>query len=325
MLILTSWKSLTGTFNCFASNKFRLTTIVKLLRGELRNSSRRYDGQMASLSCNGWRQTKVRCRFQVPTLLCSQQLSRFELLGATNLVSREPFRSEHSFTTALISALEHLVDHTYGGGFDTQILFKIIKSAPYLRTGLKVILIDRKILERRGCIVLEPHGPKSPNANLDRPFDVEKGQDVFLRFNLAKGASHEQIESLIRDVNMFANRRSIKLENGSMGGLSFGSADRLSKALLNNDQQDQPSAKEQASAKKDEDKGPFDSEVDEACHKRDGVFETSIQDGSQTPDSLSDDWEPMIPYRPKPRITYTIPEMIRIGQKGRGFRLPNQH
>lgn len=154
-------------------------------------------------------------------------------------MSTAAFAGKRSFTLALIYALEHLVNHRSGGRFDTRSLLETIQSAPDLSEKLTPVLIDGRTFGKGGRIVLQPLEPKDSSPDHDQAFDVRKGQDMSLHFQLAEDVSYEQIESLVRYFNISARRRSIKLKDGSIGGLSFEIADRLAEALVGG-QQDQP-------------------------------------------------------------------------------------
>ena len=139
---------------------------------------------------------------------------------------------EDSFTSALIWALETLVERNTGGRFTTAQLAKAIRfEAPKLRKGQKPQLFNRERLSISDSIMLHPLHQKekviSP-AECDSAIEVGRSY-LTLHFEFSKEPEDSEIEELGRMQNNAFKQNKIGVKRVKWGGVNpspFGHAVR---------------------------------------------------------------------------------------------------
>ena len=142
---------------------------------------------------------------------CQIMRSRsFECLAATQEMDSTRPPGEDSFTSALLYALETLVEERKDGRFTTVELLNKIKLAPHFPKDQTPILINREKKFSAGRIMLHPlpkeglHDDLSPKETAG--YDPRKKHALTLHFDFSEKPSQIYIETLGRELNEIFQR-----------------------------------------------------------------------------------------------------------------------
>ena len=161
----------------------------------------------------------------------------FEYLAACQAMEGTPVPGKHSFTSALIHALEYLVEHKAEGRFTTVELLRRIKlHSPDFSPDQIPVLSDREDLGPAGRIMLHPlqsHGPKAQFSRPESaPLEEAKRQTVTLHFDFGEKPSVEDIETLGMGLNRVFEQNLLSVHGVRWGGLKPSMTVRVVQRLL---------------------------------------------------------------------------------------------
>lgn len=152
----------------------------------------------------------------------------FEYLAATPQLATTPIPGDNSFTSALIYALEALIEEKEDGRFTTdELLRKIQRDAPFFSRDQKPVLSDREGNTSAGRIMLHPLDRNSittpsPCSSLD----PAKRQILTLHFDFGERPSDSSIETLGLQLNNIFNRNILGVHRVRWGNLQSSMFDR---------------------------------------------------------------------------------------------------
>lgn len=144
----------------------------------------------------------------------------FEFLGATDAHSLTKVPGPHSFTSALVWALEQLADNT--PGFTTSELQQKITEAEYFPPGQLPVLNerDKPCLRRLFIAPLPPHGETRDPVSLEDPEDQDiLGEYLDLRLPLTKHPSEKEIIRMCNSLKELINVEDLPARRVAWGGL----------------------------------------------------------------------------------------------------------
>ena len=129
-----------------------------------------------------------------------------------------------SFTSALIQALEYLVENKPGGRFTTvELLNRIKDHSTDFAKDQTPILSDRQSLGLRGKLMLSPlhlEGPKDRILPEEAPSpDLAKTQTVTLHFDFSERPLLENVETLGTELNRIFEEKALGVNGVRWGGL----------------------------------------------------------------------------------------------------------
>lgn len=160
----------------------------------------------------------------------------FEYLAATKQLATTPIPGDNSFTSALIYALETLVEDKEDGRFTTdELLRKIQHDAPSFSRDQKPVLSDREGNTSAGRIMLHPldrnctttQSPSKESSSLD----PTKRQTLTLHFDFGERPSNSSIEKLGLQLNNIFDRNTLGVHRVRLGNLRSSMFDRAAKML----------------------------------------------------------------------------------------------
>ena len=134
-----------------------------------------------------------------------------------------PVPGEKSFTSALIYALETLVQEQPQGRFTTVDLLRRIKLCPKFAKDQTPVLSDREDDTAPGRIMFHPlqregSGTHTPSEEVARP-DPAKRQTITLHFDFCETPSDTYIERLGRELNAIFERHAMGVSRVRWGGM----------------------------------------------------------------------------------------------------------
>ena len=169
-----------------------------------------------------------------------------------------PVPGKDSFTSALIQALEYLVENKPGGRFTTvELLNRIKYHSPDFAKDQTPILSDRQYLGLRGKLMLSPlhlEGPKDRILPEEAPStDLAKTQTVTLHFDFSERPLLENVETLGTELNRIFEEKALGVNGVRWGGLKrsltaqaierfLNASKRRKRESLNSDSSDGPSS-----------------------------------------------------------------------------------
>jgi len=148
----------------------------------------------------------------------------FEYLAATKEMATTPIPGDNSFTSALIYALETLVEEMPEGRFTTiELLRKIKEDAPNFPKDQSPVLSDRERHSPAGRIMLHPlpregSTPQTPSKESSHE-DLANRQMLTLHFNFDKRPSQEQIQLFGTELNHVFERNTLGVNGVRWGGM----------------------------------------------------------------------------------------------------------
>lgn len=147
----------------------------------------------------------------------------FEFLAATDNQGRTALPGKKSFTSALIYALEHLLDKKERGRFTTVELLGTIKDkniAPNFPKDQHPMLNERGDMPApAGRIMLHPlrlHDTEAPKVD---EVDLAKKYTVTLHFEFSEKPSESHLRTLGRGLNSIFDRNTLPLRRVRFGGM----------------------------------------------------------------------------------------------------------
>ncbi len=148
----------------------------------------------------------------------------FEYLAATGPMGGTPVPGRDSFTSALIHALEHLVNHKAEGRFTTvELLNRIKDDSPDFPKDQTPVLSDRKRVGPGGRLMLHPIHPESTKTQIipsqSPHLESAKMQTVTLHFDFSEKPPLENIEALGLELNKVCEHNSLRVNGVRWGGL----------------------------------------------------------------------------------------------------------
>ena len=156
----------------------------------------------------------------------------FEYLAATKEMASTPVPGKDSFTSALIYALEALVEEQQGGRFTTvELLNKIKEDAPHFPKNQTPVLSDREEKTSAGRIMLHPLRRGDTKARTTRQTtrqtsqmdisnqDTAIGHTLTLHFDFGDKPPNIHIERLGLGLNNLFERNTLGVNRIRWGGL----------------------------------------------------------------------------------------------------------
>ena len=167
----------------------------------------------------------------------------FEYLAATKPNRGTPVPGNDSFTSALIFALNELVDATPGGRFTTVELLRKIKDHPPFPKDQSPVLSDRRVKDTVtpvGRIMLHPLQDNSSKCLSPKKVDdlISVKQTITLHFDFGKELSSRDVRTLGEEINKFSEHNASLVINGvRWGGLKQPIVTRIVQTLKDRVQQ----------------------------------------------------------------------------------------
>ena len=164
------------------------------------------------------------------------RLRSFEYLAATEAIGSTPVPGPDSFTSALIYALETLVEEKVGGRFTTVELLNKIKLYKHFPKEQIPVLSDREMKPTAGRIMLHPlmktssESQSSPKETAH--LDPLRRQTLTLHLDFGEKPSQMCIEELGRQLNVIFQRRTLGVNRVRWGGVRQSTVTRALKASL---------------------------------------------------------------------------------------------
>lgn len=159
----------------------------------------------------------------------------FEYLAATAAMESTPVPGPDSFTSALIHALETLVEEKEEGRFTTVELLNRIKLHEPFPKDQTPVLSDRELKSAAGRIMLHPLKATSSDSQTSPKeasiLDPLRRQTLTLHLDFAEKPSQACIEALGRQLNEF-QRHKFRVNRVRWGGLRQPTVTRALKASL---------------------------------------------------------------------------------------------
>lgn len=157
----------------------------------------------------------------------------FEYLAATHEMGSTKVPGIDSFTSALIYALESLVEESEDGRFTTvELLNKIKLEAPHFPKDQNPMLINREKKFSAGRIMLHPIQKQGSDDELSRKevtsLDPFKAESLILHFDFSKKPSRAYIEMFGRGLNEIFER-DVNINQVRWGGIRQSMAGRVAK------------------------------------------------------------------------------------------------
>lgn len=140
-----------------------------------------------------------------------------EFLGAAKHLKTTAVPGKESFTSALIYALDTLVDKKEGGRFTTDELLRTIREAPHFPKEQEPCFIGRRDQHTRaGRIMLHPLGRNGMERKIPSEADQIKKETkkhtVTLHFDFSKKPSDDSIVNLGHGLNdLFSKHRNLEV------------------------------------------------------------------------------------------------------------------
>ena len=153
----------------------------------------------------------------------------FEYLAATEEMGFTKVPGKDSFTSALIYALEILVDEREDGRFTTVELLNKIKDAPHFPKDQNPMLINREKKFSFGRIMLHPLRREGSDDESSRKeaasIDPSKGHALTLHFDFSEKPTSTYIEMFGRELNEYF-QRNVGVNQVRWGGMKQSMAAR---------------------------------------------------------------------------------------------------
>ncbi|MCJ1462367.1 hypothetical protein MMC07_000967 [Pseudocyphellaria aurata] len=159
----------------------------------------------------------------------------FEYLAAAKPLATTPIPGDKSFTSALIYALEALVEDNEGGRFTTDELLRKIQRAPNFSKEQKPVLSDREGNMSTGRIMLHPldrnrtitQSPSKESPSLD----PTTRHILTLHFDFGERPSNSSIEKLGLQLNKNFDLNTLGVHRVRLGHLRSSMFDRAAKSF----------------------------------------------------------------------------------------------
>ena len=148
---------------------------------------------------------------------CTDDFRLIEFLGAAKHLKTTAVPGKNSFTSALIYALNTLVDKKEGGRFTTDELLRTIREAPHFPKEQEPYFIGRRDQHARaGRIMLHPVGRNGVackvSSKVDQIKKEAKKHTVTLHFDFSKKPSDDSIMNLGHGLNdLFSKHRNLEV------------------------------------------------------------------------------------------------------------------
>lgn len=147
----------------------------------------------------------------------------FEYLAATGAMSGTPVPGKTSFTSALIHALEYLIEEKPEGRFTTDEILRAIRSYKEFPADQTPILSDREHNNAQGRIMLHPLQVEGSKINMplkgpEAMVPAER-QTMTLHFDFGEKPSMTNVERLGCELNKIFERNTLGVNGVRWGGL----------------------------------------------------------------------------------------------------------